>query len=52
MAKGDVLFIASGVTNGQLLKGVTKNNKQITVNSLIMDSHSKSVKKIQSQYHI
>jgi fructose-1,6-bisphosphatase II / sedoheptulose-1,7-bisphosphatase len=52
MAKGDVLFIASGVTNGQLLKGVTKNNKQITVNSLIMDSHSKSVKKIQSQYNI
>ena len=52
MAKGDVLFIASGVTNGNLLKGVTKNNQQITVNSLIMDSKSKSIKKIQSQYNI
>jgi fructose-1,6-bisphosphatase II / sedoheptulose-1,7-bisphosphatase len=50
MAKGDVLFVASGVTDGGLLQGVRKEKNQILVNSLIMDNVNKSVKKIHSQY--
>ena len=50
MARGDVLFIASGVTDGRLLEGVKKDEHQICVHSLVMDSATKSVKKIHSQY--
>lgn len=50
MAKGDVLFIASGVTDGKLLEGVKKDKNQILVHSLIMDSANKSIRKINSQY--
>lgn len=51
MAKGDVLFIASGVTDGNMLEGVKKYPHKITVNSLIMNSAEKSVKKILSCYY-
>lgn len=52
MAKGDVLFIASGVTDGRLLEGVRKEKGKILVNSLIMDSANRSTKNIHSQYLI
>lgn len=51
MAKGDVLFIATGVTDGSMLSGVKKLPNHIIVNSLIMNSSDKSVKKILSTYH-
>ncbi len=51
MAKGDVLFIASGVTNGEMLDGVKKHPNKTIVHSLIMDSAEKSVKKILSCYY-
>jgi fructose-1,6-bisphosphatase II / sedoheptulose-1,7-bisphosphatase len=51
MAKGDVLFIASGVTDGEMLYGIKKLNNKIIVNSLIMNSAEKSVKKILSTYY-
>lgn len=52
MAKGDVLFIASGVTDGEMLKGVKRCSKQIVVNSLVMDSQNRSMKKILSHYYL
>lgn len=52
MAKGDVLFIASGVTDGNMLCGVKKSSQQIIVNSLIMNSAEKSLKKILSHYYL
>ena len=52
LAKDDVLFIASGVTNGQMLEGVRKCSDHIFVSTLIMDSASKSVRKISSNYLI
>jgi len=52
MAKGDVLFIASGVTDGAMLDGVKKSTNKIIVNSLIMNSAEKSVKKIISSYYL
>lgn len=51
MAKGDVLFIASGVTNGEMLDGVKKHPNKTIVHSIIMDSAEKSVKKILSCYY-
>ena len=50
LANGDVLFIASGVTNGSMLEGIKKCDNHIFVNTLIMDSASKSVRKISSNY--
>ena len=50
MAKGDVVFIASGVTDGEMLAGVTKQNNKIIVNSLVMNSAEKSIKKTLSTY--
>lgn len=51
MAKGDVLFIATGVTDGSMLFGVKKLPNHIIVHSLVMNSSDRSVKKILSTYH-
>jgi fructose-1,6-bisphosphatase II / sedoheptulose-1,7-bisphosphatase len=50
MVKGDALFIASGVTDGSMLKGVVRNENYNIVNSLIMDSAQKTIKIINSKY--
>lgn len=52
MAKGDVLFIASGVTSGSMLRGVEKKQTYILVNSLVMDSARKSSQQILSKYYL
>jgi fructose-1,6-bisphosphatase II / sedoheptulose-1,7-bisphosphatase len=49
MAKGEVIFIASGVTDGDLLKGVKKHANSITTNSLIMLSANSSINYITSR---
>ncbi len=49
MAKGEVIFIASGVTDGDLLKGVKKHASSITTNSLIMLSANSSINYITSR---
>ena len=50
MAKGDVLFISSGVTNGSILNGVVRGSNSCIVNSIIMNSREKSVQLINSRY--
>ena len=50
IAKGDTLFIASGVTDGSMLPGVVRNNNYDMVSSIIMDSAQKSIKIINSKY--
>ncbi|MDP3532122.1 MAG: class II fructose-bisphosphatase [Alphaproteobacteria bacterium] len=50
LAKGDVLFIASGVTNGSLLKGVSINNGIQEVHSLVLHSFAKATYTIKSNY--
>lgn len=50
MAKGDVIFACSGVTDGYMLKGVCKKDGKIFVNSLLMDSAEKKVINTVSQY--
>lgn len=49
MAKGDVVFACSGVTDGYMLDGVKKLNDRIFVNSLLMDSKSKKTIKTMSE---
>ena len=52
MAKGDVIFACSGVTDGYMLKGVRKENNKIFVNSLLMDSKEKRVLRTSSEIFV
>lgn len=49
MAKGQVIFACSGVTDGYLLKGVKKTSKSFKVESLLLDSQQKKVIKTSSK---
>lgn len=44
LAKGDVIFAATGVTDGNLLDGVRFNKDSITTHTLIMRSASKTIR--------
>lgn len=52
MAKGEVIFAASGVTDGELLKGVYMNNNKIITESLLMHSSSKTLSFIKNEINI
>ncbi len=43
MAKGEVIFCCSGVTDGYMLNGVKKTPNHISVSSLLMDSAQKKI---------
>ena len=51
MVKGDALFIATGVTDGEMIHGVHKFPRKTLVHSIVMNSEEKSVKKILSTYY-
>ncbi len=51
MAKGDVIFVCSGVTDGDMLNGIKKNNGKVRVNTLVMDSKSGTVTKVDREYY-
>lgn len=51
MAKGDVLFAASGVTNGDLLAGVKFAESYIETESLVMRSSSRTVREIKARHY-
>jgi len=46
----EAIFIASAVTNGEFVKGVQKKDNKIVVNTIIMDSKSKIIRTINTQY--
>ena len=46
----EAIFIASAVTNGEFVKGVQKKDNKIIVNTIIMDSKSKIIRTINTQY--
>lgn len=48
MANGEIIFAATGVTNGSMLKGVEFNNTSITTESLVMHSANKTTHFIKS----
>jgi fructose-1,6-bisphosphatase/sedoheptulose 1,7-bisphosphatase-like protein len=50
LAKGRVMFAATGITNGSLLRGVRIDGKHIVTHSILMESETKSIKHVES-YH-
>ena len=50
MAKGDVLFSATGVTDGNLLQGVKFNRSAICTHTIVMRSSSRTVREIKAQH--
>lgn len=50
LAKGDVIFCATGITDGTLLRGIKYRNNRAITNSLLMRSESQTIRKIEG-YH-
>jgi len=52
LAKGDVMFSASGVTDGTLLKGVRIKNNEAYTHSVVMRSQTNTVRYISSKHNL
>lgn len=50
MAKGDVLFAATGVTDGNLLGGVKFGREEIRTHTIVMRSSSRTVREIKAHH--
>tara|TARA_Y100000780_G_scaffold219085_1_gene224690 strand:+ start:16698 stop:17657 length:960 start_codon:yes stop_codon:yes gene_type:complete len=51
LAKGNVMFVATGVTTGSLLKGVNFKPWGATTHSLVMRSESGTIRHITAEHH-
>jgi fructose-1,6-bisphosphatase II len=51
MARGDVMFAATGVTNGDFLKGVRFNGDGARTQSVVMRSRTGTVRYIETEHH-
>lgn len=51
LAKGDVVFAATGVTNGDILRGVTYFRGGARTHSLVMRSRSGTIRFIETEHH-
>ncbi len=52
MAKGDVMFAASGVTDGTMLRGVRRIGDNLHTHSIVMRSKTGTVRTIEAEHHI
>ncbi len=52
LARGDVMFAATGVTDGFLLRGVRFTATGADTNSIVMRSHSGSVRFLQTRHRV
>ena len=50
LAKGDVMFCATGITDGKLMKGVEFTSDGITTHSLTMRSESGTIRRMTTQH--
>lgn len=50
LAQGDVMFCATGITDGQLLKGVSFTNKGPVTHTIAMRSQSRTVRKMTTEH--
>lgn len=50
MAKGDVLFAATGVTDGNMLAGVKFGRDSITTHTIVLRSSSRTVREIKARH--
>ena len=46
MVKGDVIFCATGITDGELVKGVRSNNDAFTVETFALHKSSRFNQKV------
>jgi fructose-1,6-bisphosphatase II / sedoheptulose-1,7-bisphosphatase len=51
MAKGDVMFAATGVTGGAMLRGVRRRPAHAVTHSIVMRSHSGTVRFIEAHHN-
>ena len=51
MARGDVFFAATGVTNGDLLRGVRYFSGGAVTHSIVMRSRSRTIRFIETRHH-
>jgi fructose-1,6-bisphosphatase II / sedoheptulose-1,7-bisphosphatase len=51
MAKGDVMFAATGVTSGAMLRGVRRRPGGATTHSIVMRSHSGTVRFVEAHHN-
>ncbi|MAX66137.1 MAG: class II fructose-bisphosphatase [Bacteriovoracaceae bacterium] len=51
LASGNVMFVATGVTDGSLLEGVKFKSWGATTHSLVMRSQSGTIRKIEAEHH-
>ncbi|MEJ2118517.1 MAG: fructose-bisphosphatase class II, partial [Alphaproteobacteria bacterium] len=52
MVRGDVIFSATGITDGTMLDGVKFNGKTVETHSIVMRSTSKTVRWVHSCYDV
>ena len=52
LASGDVMFSATGVTNGTLLKGVLIKNDIATTQSVVMRSKTKTLRYVNASHNL
>jgi fructose-1,6-bisphosphatase II / sedoheptulose-1,7-bisphosphatase len=52
LAKGDVIFAATGVTNGSLLDGVRRRKDKITTESVVMRASTGTVRWVKGEHRI
>jgi fructose-1,6-bisphosphatase II / sedoheptulose-1,7-bisphosphatase len=52
LASGDVIFAATGVTDGNLLRGVHRVGKKVTTESIVMRASSRTVRRISTEYYV
>jgi fructose-1,6-bisphosphatase II / sedoheptulose-1,7-bisphosphatase len=51
LASGDVMFAATGVTDGGMLQGIRKNKGFITTQSIIMRSKTGTVRTVLAEHY-
>jgi fructose-1,6-bisphosphatase II / sedoheptulose-1,7-bisphosphatase len=52
LAKGDVMFTATGVTDGTMLKGVRRIGNRLTTQSIVMRSKTGTVRVIEADHNV
>jgi fructose-1,6-bisphosphatase II / sedoheptulose-1,7-bisphosphatase len=52
LAKGDVMFAATGVTEGTMLAGVRRVGARLTTESIVMRSKTGTVRLIEAEHNI
>lgn len=52
MAQGDVMFAATGVTDGTMLRGIRRIGENLYSHSIVMRSKSGTIRLIEAEHHI